>query len=192
MLVVVIGQIEGKGDWFAMTFLLLGVIVKEVVLFIGLYYVLREMEEARSESDLKTAILVGVKKLWILIPASILHLTLRFLIFGGLANSLHFNLNIFESTLRMIQVAGGIGITFALPVLILLIAIRREKCQSWRIAKRDALLGFITLLPLAFLGLFFAYFDARFIWPLYLPLAPVVGCSIKTLTAPNTQDESVI
>jgi len=192
MLVVIIGQIEGKGDWFAMTLLFLGVIVKEVVLFIGLYYVLREIEESRSESDLKTAFLVGVKKLWILIPASILHLILRFLIFGRLASSLHFHLNIFESSPRMIQVAGGIGITFVLPMTILLITIRREKCQSWGIAKRDALLGFISLLPLAFLGLFFAYFDARFIWPLYLPLIPIIGCSIRILTGQTSQDGPII
>ncbi len=191
MLLVVIGQVEGKSDWFAMILLLFGVIVKEVVLFIGLYYVLRAIDESRSESDLKMAFLVGVKKLWILIPASILHLALRLLIFGGLANSLHFHLNIFESSLRMIQVSGGIGITFVLPMTILLITFRREKCQAWGIAKRDALLGFVSLLPLAFLGLFFAYFDARFIWPLYLPLIPIVGCSIKTLTGQSSQDNPV-
>ncbi len=192
MLLVVIGQIEGKGDWFAMSLLLFGVIVKEVVLFIGLYYVLREIDESRSESDLKTAFLVGVKKLWILLPASILHLALRFLIFGELANSLGFHLRIFESLLRMIQVTGGIGITFVLPITILLITFRREKCQSWGIAKRDALLGFVSLLPLAFLGLFFAYFDARFIWPLYLPLLPMIGCSIRVLTGQTGQDERII
>ena len=153
---------------------------------------MREIEESRSESDLRTAFLVGVKKLWILIPASILHLILRFLIFGGLANSLHFHLGIFESSLRMIQVTGGIGISFVLPMIILLITIRREKCQSWGIAKRDALLGFISLLPLAFLGLFFAYFDARFIWPLYLPLVPIIGCSLKILTGQTSPDGSII
>ncbi|MFX1601856.1 MAG: hypothetical protein ACFFCK_00105 [Promethearchaeota archaeon] len=192
MLLVVIGQIEGKSDWFAMTLLLFGVIVKEVVLFIGLYYVLREIDDSRLESDLKTAFLVGVKKLWIVVPASTLHLALRFLIFGGLANSLHFHLGIFESSLRLIQVAGGIGITFVLPMTILLITFRREKCQSWGTAKRDALLGFVSLLPLALLGLFFAYFDARFIWPLYLPLIPTVGCSISILTGLTSQDEPII
>ena len=183
MLIIVIGQIEGKGDWFAMTMLLVGVVVKEVVLFIGLCYVLREFEEARTESGLKTAILLGVKKLWIFIPAAALHLALRFLIFGGLANSLNFHLGIFESTLRMIQVAGGIGITFALPVIILLVTIGKEKCPSWEIAMKNALIGFVSLLPLAILGLFFAYFDARFIWPLYLPLIPIIGCSISILTS---------
>ena len=192
MLLVVIGQIEGKGDLFAMTLLLFGVIVKEVVLFIGLYYVLREIDESRSESGPKTAFFVGIKKLWILIPASILHLALRSLIFGELANSLGFHLRIFESPLRMIQVVGGIGITFVVPTIILLITFRREKCESWGLAKRDALLGIVSLLPLAFLGLFFAYFDARFIWPLYLPLVPLVGCSIRILVVQASQDEPII
>ncbi|MHA2432084.1 MAG: hypothetical protein ACXADO_02510 [Candidatus Thorarchaeota archaeon] len=64
MLIIVIGQTEGKGDWFAMTMLLLGVVVKEVVVFMGLYYVLREIEDSgsKSESDLKTIALVESRR----------------------------------------------------------------------------------------------------------------------------------
>ncbi len=171
MVAIVIGMIEGLGDWFAMTMLLFGVIVKEVVLFIGLYYVLRE----------------GVKKLWVLVPASILHLALRFLIFGELANTLRFNLNIFD---RLLEVIGVTGITFVLPVTILLIRIGSDKCHHWNLIIKDAFLGILALLPLVFLGLFFAYFDARFFWPLYLPLAPMIACSLTTAPGASSDDSA--
>ncbi|MFW9798875.1 MAG: hypothetical protein ACFFD9_00410 [Candidatus Thorarchaeota archaeon] len=169
MVAVVIGMMEGLGDWFAMTMLLLGVIVKEIVLFIGLYYVLRE----------------GVKRIWVLVPASVLHLVLRFLIFGELSNTLVFNLNIFD---RLFEVVGVTGISFALPVTILLIRIRNDKCQHWKSISKDTFLGIFALLPLVLLGLFFAYFDARFLWPLYLPLAPMIACSLTTSPEVSSSD----
>ncbi|MHA2378004.1 MAG: hypothetical protein ACXADS_01890 [Candidatus Thorarchaeota archaeon] len=125
-------------------------------------------------------------------PVSTLHLTLRFLLFGGLANTLGFTLEILESLLRTIQVVGGIGITFLLPVTTLLITIGKERYHLWGAVKRDALCGFLSLIPLAFLGLFLAYFDASFTWFLYLPLAPMVGCSLTIMTSQTSHDGPII
>ncbi len=120
-------------------------------------------------------------------PASILHLALRFLIFGELANTLRFNLNIFD---RLLEVIGVTGITFVLPVTILLIRIGSDKCHHWNLIIKDAFLGILALLPLVFLGLFFAYFDARFFWPLYLPIAPMVACSLTTAPGASSDDSA--
>lgn len=158
MLIIVMGQRKGKGDLFAMTMFLFGAIVKEVVLFIGIYYILKE----------------GIRKIWVLIPAATLHLYLRFLIFNELANTLIFNLNIFD---RMGQVIGMFGMTFA--ILFVVMVVKRGKCSCWKTVKKDSLYGIIALVPLVFLGLFFAYFDGRFLWPLYIPLAPMVACLIS-------------
>lgn len=140
------------GDNTAAFLVFIGMFFKEIVLLLGLFYVVRN----------------GVRTVWILIPAAVGQLCLRYLL--GSVNTLTFTLNIL---MRPIEVIGMFIVTFSIPVLLF---IYYRKSISKR-TKDIFIAGLVATLPLVFLGLFFAYFDGRFIWPLLI----VMGVCISML-----------
>ena len=171
MLLIVRG---GKG-WHIMVFLILGVMVKETVILAGIFYVLW----------------CGAKKVWVLIPAVVAHLAVRYLIHGldgltagvGVLHGLNFMGN-------LVFTLGTVVLTLGIPVYL---TYRYSMWKKYSIEtdpeKREALqlptqwlsIGLMVFWPLVVYGLFFAVFDARFLWPLYFVFAPTMTKAIEVL-----------
>jgi len=167
--------IRGAKGRYIMVFLLLGVMVKETVLLAGLFYILW----------------CGAKKVWVLIPAVVAHLTVRYLIHGpagltagvGVLHGLNFTDN-------LVFTLGTVVLTMAIPICLTYkysvwkkysVETDPEKREVLQLPTQWLTVGLMVFWPLIVYGLFFAYFDVRFLWPLYYVAAPTMAKMIEVL-----------
>ncbi len=133
----------------------LGVCFKEIVLFTGIYLLVKWKLHALPP----------------LIIAGSVHLAVRFVYSGDVGHIWMPSLfNVLENTLFMLfMLVGGLGI----PGLIFLFRLYKGTIRRDSPVFTLFLFGVISFIPLFLLGMFFAYFDARFIWPFYFPLLAI-------------------
>jgi len=166
---------RGEKGRYIMVLLVLGVMIQETVLLAGIFYVLWR----------------GAKKVWILIPAVVAHLTVRYLTHGpaGLTAGIG-TLHGFNFTGNWVFTLGTVVLTMAIPVyLTYRYSMWKRHSVETDPEKRGALqlptqwwtIGMMVFWPLVVYGLFFCWFDARFLWPLYFVFAPTMARMIEVL-----------
>ena len=167
--------VRGTKGGYIMVFLILGVMVNETVLLAGIFYVLW----------------CGGKRIWVLAPAVVIHLTVRYLIHGpaGLTAGIG-TLHGLNFTSNLVFTLGTIVLTMAIPVYLTYrysmwkkysIETDPEKREALQLPTQWLTVGMMVFWPLVVYGLFFAIFDARFLWPLYYIFVPTTAKMLEVL-----------
>ncbi|NWF95995.1 MAG: hypothetical protein HXY34_07605 [Candidatus Thorarchaeota archaeon] len=149
-------------DRYVALCVLVGLLTKETVILVLVFYLLHRP---------------SVRTLALLVGAGVYSLAYRLVVFHEVSQTLVFHLSILERLNDCaLHLRDGLG-----PVLLLLVALyfSRNKTQTLMPQLRWMLQGLVAFAPLVVLGLFFAYFDARFIWPLHMFLLPVCAVGVS-------------
>lgn len=159
---------KGYGDFETAVILLVGVLFKEIALIGILAVILWEKK---------------IRPLTIMLP-SIAYVVIRFFTAQeGIGFVWYFHLESFTTHLE--PTIKTLGLTLGPFMIMFLISlyfrnVNREvftQTQKWLI-----LIGLACSISLL-MGLFFAYFDSRFVWPLYPALVPIVAYGFENLAA---------
>lgn len=152
-----------------------GMFVKETILFVLLFYLLYDRKMTTVLATIVCGLGMAVFRVWWK---------------GNVYQALSFTMAAFEEryAYTIFQVTSTIGLFIVLLAFGLLVC-----HQRWWSTEQTALYKWLacTLLafiPLAVIALYFAWFHARFLWPLYLAFGPGLAYVFSAMVAGDEQD----
>jgi hypothetical protein len=159
---IVIFTLGNRNPYLVGSLVFIGMFVKEIVLFTTIFVVLYG----------------GRKYVFPMLVSIFTHLCMRIALGDGLSSGLAFSLNI-----DWLYISKIILPTFAIPIVVLFIAYlgRNFDRNLFNICFKVFKYLMIAFIPLVLFGLFFAYFDARFVWPMYFGFAPMFIYAVNYL-----------
>lgn len=150
-----------QNEWFmVMLLFLIGLFIKESIVFAGIYFLLNHRKA--------TALLT-------LLPGAVAYALFRIFAFGSLAQPLYIN------SFPTYALTHTIWVLQPLAIMSLFVIVAWVRYDELAFDSLYLMIfGFIAFLPYYFMGAYMAYFDMRFVWPLLFAFAPAATVGLSS------------